>query len=63
MKITLEITGPELTMLYLSTGNADAGRIVTEASRRDAQAQPKKPRKPREAASLAEQEQQTFKRK
>ena len=60
MELTLQVSGSELMLLYLATGNADAGRIVMEASKRDAQAQPKKPRKPRKAASLAEQEQQTL---
>lgn len=35
VQVTLNITGPELTVLYLLTGNEDAGRILFEAIRRE----------------------------
>ncbi len=46
MKVTLEINGPELVLLYLATGNEDAGRIVLAAAREYARlnAPEKKPR-------------------
>ena len=40
MKVTLEITGVELVLLYLATGNEDAGRIVTIAAREYAKLHP-----------------------
>jgi len=32
MKVTIEVTGPELVLLYLATGNEDAGRIAADVS-------------------------------
>ena len=47
MQVTLEITGKELTLLYLATGNEDAGRLVRDAAREAAKVEPKKVRKTR----------------
>ena len=35
MKVTLNLTGPELVLLYLAYGNEEAGKLVLEASRRE----------------------------
>jgi hypothetical protein len=40
MKVTLEISGAELVLLYLATGNEDAGRIVSDAAREYARMNP-----------------------
>lgn len=40
MKVTLELTGSELVLVYLITGNEDAGRIVTTAAREYARLHP-----------------------
>jgi hypothetical protein len=40
MKVELEITMTELALLYISTGNEDAGRIVREAARKEAERNP-----------------------
>lgn len=40
MKVSLEITGPQLVLLYLATGNEDAGSIVLAAAREYAKLHP-----------------------
>jgi hypothetical protein len=45
MKVTLELKGTELVLLYLMTGNEEAGRIVCDAAREYSKNQPKKVRK------------------
>lgn len=35
MKLELDVTGKELVLLYIITGNEDAGRILLEAIRED----------------------------
>lgn len=49
MKIELEISGKELVLLYLATGNEDAGRILRAAAIEEAKSHPpqRKVRKPR----------------
>jgi hypothetical protein len=44
MKVTLELKGTELVLLYLMTGNEEAGRIVCDAAREYSKNQPKKVR-------------------
>jgi hypothetical protein len=46
MKVALDLNDPELVLLYLATGNEDAGRIVCAAAREYARIHPpeKKPR-------------------
>jgi hypothetical protein len=41
------MTGRDLVLLYLATGNEDAGRIVREAARAAAKLEPKKVRRKR----------------
>lgn len=52
MKVELEITGSQLVLLYLATGNEDAGRIVTAMARQYAKENPpeRKPRGRKKAA-------------
>jgi hypothetical protein len=33
MRVILDVTGKELALLYIATGNADAGRIIKESCR------------------------------
>lgn len=58
MTVTLEITGPELVLLYLSTGNEDAGRIVRHAAREYARIHPpiRKPRGRKKKDAIQEPE-------
>ena len=43
----LRMTGRDLVLLYLATGNEDAGRIVREAARAAAKLEPRKVRRKR----------------
>jgi hypothetical protein len=54
MKVEIEITGSELTLLYLVTGNENAGRIVVRAAQEVGKLEPKKLRKPRERKERAQ---------
>ena len=47
MKVELEVTGRDLILLYLATGNEDAGRIVLAAAREAAKLEPKRARRKR----------------
>jgi hypothetical protein len=50
MKVTLELTGTELVLLYLMTGNEVAGEIVRTAARNAPRiVKVRKPRKQRQA--------------
>jgi hypothetical protein len=40
MKVEIEMTGSELVLLYLATGNEDAGRIVLTAAKEYAHLHP-----------------------
>jgi hypothetical protein len=51
MKVELELSGTELVLIYLMTGNEQAGKIVCDAAREYAKTQPKKARRRRVQSS------------
>ena len=53
MKVELEVSGRDLVLLYLMTGNEDAGRIVTNAAKLYAREHPPEPRRKRRSDGLS----------
>jgi hypothetical protein len=47
MKVLLEISGKELVLLYIATGNEDAGKILHEAAEAEREFNGDPPRKHR----------------